>query len=153
MSAAKIRPDQREEVRRRYLKGGESLTSLAREFGCAHVTVWRAVGMNLDAEERRRRQVAGGPLGGRKRTPEKAAASRQNLENYRKRAAAVSPIQRDFLTAADAAAELGISRFTMLEYLRDGRLPGAFQIGQRARFWLVPRKAVEERKRRRTPIP
>jgi hypothetical protein len=55
-------------------------------------------------------------------------------------------IQREYLTASDAAAELGISRFTMHEYLQAGKLPGAFQIGQRRSFWLVPRQAIEKRK-------
>ena len=55
-------------------------------------------------------------------------------------------VQRDYMTAGDAAAELGISRFTMHEYLKAGKFPDAFQIGERGRFWLVPRAAVAARK-------
>lgn len=68
-------------------------------------------------------------------------------------AARARGIQHDYLTAPDAATELGIRRDTLHEYLVAGKFPGAFQIGSNG-WWLIPRVSVEayaEHRRARRP--
>lgn len=122
MPAPKLTLSARQEIARRYL-AGEKPPLLAREYGISRCHVY-AITHRLEA----RRQHASAIVAG-------------NPETW------ADLVQRELLTASDAAALLGISRFTMHEYLQAGKFPGAFQIGTRGRFWLVPRVEVECRRR------
>lgn len=57
-------------------------------------------------------------------------------------------VAQQYTTVSDAAAELGISRYTVYEYLKTGRLEGV-QVGERHPVWLVARSSVAQRKARR----
>lgn len=117
------------EIARRYTQKRESPRQLANAYGVTHQSIRLCLLRN----------------GVKLRTRDEGDAERQRARPDQ----AAENILLNYLTAADAADLLGISRFTMHEYLQDGRLPGAFQIGKRSRFWLVPRAAVEARKKAR----
>ena len=161
---AKLTLEQRAELRQRFLEG-ESPSRLSAEFRISRSTVYAIAG-GADQRTGELRPERSGRL------PSKAIADRNAIlrERYAAGEAAevlaaefglsagsiwnickvvqdtTPQVARLYLTAADAAAELGISRFTMHDYLKAGKFPGAFQIGQRGRFWLVPRAAVQARK-------
>jgi len=73
------------------------------------------------------------------------AIQRGNRGNNRKKPVG---IEDHYMTATDAANALGISRFTVNDYLHNGVFPGAVKIGEARSFWLVPRAEVMDRKNR-----
>lgn len=57
----------------------------------------------------------------------------------------------DYLTTTETAAELGVSRQRIRQFIDEDRLPGAIKAG---RDWLIPKDALEavrERKPGRPP--
>lgn len=124
---------------RRLFKSGTPIRTICREVGCCPRTVYR-YSQPLSPEEQQERKRAGGKRGGdRKCTlPSSDVVARE--------------LPRCYLTAPDAARELGISRYTMNEYLRAGKFPDAFQIGT-CGWWLVPRAAVAAYAAKRKPRP
>jgi predicted DNA-binding transcriptional regulator AlpA len=155
------------EIRRRY-QSGEPARALATEFGISKSRVMQLCPRRQDradtelaqaeveklialrAEGRTQREIAqrlGLTIQGVRYHTGKLEdpTLHGNLSATRR----ATEILREFTTAPDAASELGISRFTMHEYLQAGKFPGAFQIGSRG-WWLVPRAAVEARKKAKT---
>jgi len=54
------------------------------------------------------------------------------------------------LTTDQAAERLGVTRGRVLQYLRDGRFPGAGRLGP---AWIIPEAAVAAFERRKTGRP
>lgn len=54
------------------------------------------------------------------------------------------PVPQDFLTATEAAGELGVSDQTVLNWRSRGAFPGATRLGK---IWRIPRAEVERVKR------
>ncbi len=56
----------------------------------------------------------------------------------------------DYMTTTEAAAELGVTRARIRQFIAEGRLPGARKAG---RDWLIPRDALEPVRERKPGRP
>ena len=115
-----------QEIRRRRASG-EGLVTLAQEFGISRQYV-HMICNGIHAQK----EPSSPPLSAREK-------------HYRQIA---TIIQQEYRTSRAACKYLGITRFTLHEYLHAGKLPGAFQVEGPGSDWLIPLASLEAYKNR-----
>lgn len=126
-----------QEIVEKYCDGKRSLREIAAEYGVKHASVRRVL---LKRDVRLRTRYEWHKI----RSERREALAPTDFSP----AAIALIIQQQYRTMGPACEYLELSRFTLLEYLRADKFPGAFQIAGPGSEWLIPVAALEAYKTR-----